>query len=30
VDWVAELFSEHDGIQLRSTLKSPAAAQSTP
>jgi LysR family transcriptional regulator, regulator for bpeEF and oprC len=30
VDWVAELFSEHDGIQLRSTLKSPAAARSTP
>jgi LysR family transcriptional regulator, regulator for bpeEF and oprC len=22
VDWVAELFSEHDGIQLRSTLRS--------
>jgi len=21
VDWVAELFSEHDGIQLRSTLR---------
>jgi LysR family transcriptional regulator for bpeEF and oprC len=30
VDWVAELFSEHDGIQLRSTLKSPAAARSIP
>jgi LysR family transcriptional regulator for bpeEF and oprC len=24
VDWVAELFSEHDGIQLRSTLRSHA------
>lgn len=24
VDWVAELFAEHDGIQLRSTLPSPA------
>jgi LysR family transcriptional regulator for bpeEF and oprC len=23
VDWVAELFSEHDGIQLRSTLRRP-------
>jgi LysR family transcriptional regulator, regulator for bpeEF and oprC len=21
VDWVAELFGEHDGIQLRSTLR---------
>ena len=21
VDWVAELFAEHDGIQLRSTLR---------
>jgi LysR family transcriptional regulator, regulator for bpeEF and oprC len=30
VDWVAELFGEHDGIQLRSTLKSPEAARSTP
>ncbi|MHB8721088.1 MAG: LysR family transcriptional regulator [Steroidobacteraceae bacterium] len=32
VDWVAELFSEHDGIQLRSTLpaKSPAATRSIP
>lgn len=32
VDWVAELFGDHDGIQLRSTLraKSPGAAQSTP
>jgi LysR family transcriptional regulator for bpeEF and oprC len=33
VDWVAELFSEHDGIQLRSTLppgtRSPGAARST-
>jgi LysR family transcriptional regulator, regulator for bpeEF and oprC len=24
VDWIAELFSEHDGIQLRSTLRSHA------
>jgi LysR family transcriptional regulator, regulator for bpeEF and oprC len=24
VDWVAELFSEHDGIQLRSTLRKPS------
>jgi LysR family transcriptional regulator, regulator for bpeEF and oprC len=23
VDWIAELFSEHDGIQLRSTLRDP-------
>ena len=23
VDWIAELFSEHDGIQLRSTLRKP-------
>lgn len=30
VDWIAELFRDHDGIQLRSTLKYPAAAPSTP
>jgi len=33
VDWVAELFGEHDGIQLRSTLrplKSPTAARLIP
>ena len=32
VDWVAELFAEHDGIQLRSTLrsKSRAAERSIP
>jgi LysR family transcriptional regulator, regulator for bpeEF and oprC len=24
VDWVAELFAEHDGIQLRSTLRNHA------
>ena len=24
VDWVAELFAEHDGIQLRSTLRKPS------
>jgi LysR family transcriptional regulator for bpeEF and oprC len=32
VDWVAELFNEHDGIQLRSTLRlrSPVAAPSIP
>ena len=30
VDWVVELFGEHDGIQLRSTLKYPEAARSIP
>src|SRR6202795_2691987 len=30
VDWVAALFAEHDGIQLRSTLRSPMAARSIP
>jgi len=28
VDWIAALFGEHDGIQLRSSLKSPGAARS--
>jgi hypothetical protein len=25
VDWVAEVFGEHDGIQLRSTLRKQSA-----